>query len=44
MGIACAPQIWMDYITLILSELKDKKKYIAMLCCSTVVVKFKSLY
>ena len=25
MGIACAPQIWMDYITLILSELEDKK-------------------
>ena len=31
MGIACAPQIWMDYITLILSELKDKKKYIAIM-------------
>ena len=30
MGIACAPQIWMDYITLILSELEDKKKYIAI--------------
>ena len=29
MGIACAPQISMDYITLILSELEDKKKYIA---------------
>ena len=29
MGIACAPQIWMDYITLILSELGDKKRYIA---------------
>ena len=28
MGIACAPQIWMDYITLILSELEDKKKYV----------------
>ena len=24
MGIACAPQIWMDYITLILGELEDK--------------------
>ena len=23
MGIACAPQIWMDYITLILAELED---------------------
>ena len=31
MGIACAPQIWMDYITLILSELEDKKKYIAIM-------------
>ena len=31
MGIACAPQLWMDYITLILSELEDKKKYIAIM-------------
>ena len=31
MGIACAPQIWMDYIRLILSELEDKKKYIAIM-------------
>ena len=31
MGIACAPEIWMDYITLILSELEDKKKYIAIM-------------
>ena len=31
MGIACAPQIWMDYITLILSELEDKKKYLAIM-------------
>ena len=31
MGIACAPQIWMDSITLILSELEDKKKYIAIM-------------
>ena len=31
MGIACAPQIWMDYITLILSEFEDKKKYIAIM-------------
>ena len=30
-GIACAPQIWMDYITLCLSELEDKKKYIAIM-------------
>ena len=31
MGIACAPQIWMDYITLILGELEDKKKYVAIM-------------
>ena len=31
MGIACAPQIWMNYITLILNELEDKKKYIAIM-------------
>ena len=31
MGIASAPQIWMDYITLILAELEDKKKYIAIM-------------
>ena len=31
MGIACASQIWMDYIPLILSELEDKKKYIAIM-------------
>ena len=31
MGIACAPQIWMDYITLILNELEEKKKYIAIM-------------
>ena len=31
MGIACAPQIWMDYITLILAVLEDKKKYIAIM-------------
>ena len=31
MGIACASQIWMDYITLILSELEDKEKYIAIM-------------
>ena len=30
-GIACVPQIWMDYITLILSELEDKKKYITIM-------------
>ena len=31
MGIACTPQIWMDHITLILSELEDKKRYIAIM-------------
>ena len=31
MGIACVPQIWMDYITLILNELEDKKKYITIM-------------
>ena len=31
MGIACAPQIWMDYITLILSELEHKAKYIVIM-------------
>ena len=31
MGITCAPQIWMDYITLILGELELKAKYIAIM-------------
>ena len=31
MGITCAPQIWMDYITLILGELEHKAKYIAIM-------------
>ena len=31
MGIACTPQIWMDYIMLILNELEDKSKYIAIM-------------
>ena len=31
MGIACAPQNWMDYITLIMAELEQKNKYIAIL-------------
>ena len=31
MGIVCAPQIWMDYITLILTELEDKNRYIAIM-------------
>ena len=47
MGIACAPQIWMDYVTLILAELKDKKKYIAimddLLIHSTKVAHWKLL-
>ena len=29
MGIACAPQIWMNYITLIMAQLEQKNKYIA---------------
>ena len=47
MNIACAPQIWMDYITLILSELDDRKKYIAimddLLIHSTKVAHWKLL-
>ena len=31
MGIACAPQIWMDYIMLILGDLEHKAKYIAIM-------------
>ena len=31
MGIACAPQILMDYITLILGELEDRSRYIAIM-------------
>ena len=31
MGITCACQIWMDYITLILGELEQKNKYIAIM-------------
>ena len=31
MGIACAPQIWMDYITLILNDLEQKSKFIAIM-------------
>ena len=31
MGIACAPQIWMDYITLILDGMEHKQKYIAIM-------------
>ena len=30
-GYACAPQIWMDYITLILGEFEDKAKYITIM-------------
>ena len=47
MGIACAPQIWMDYITLIMAELKQKNKYIAimddLLLHSTKVAHWKLL-
>ena len=46
-GIACAPQIWMDYIISILSELEDKKKYITimddLLIHSTKVAHWKLL-
>ena len=31
MGIPCAPQIWMDYITLILNDLDQKSKFIAIM-------------
>ena len=31
MGIACAPQIWIDYITLLMGELEDKAKYIMIM-------------
>ena len=31
MGISCAPQIWMDYITLILNDLDQKSKFIAIM-------------
>ena len=31
MGIACAPQIWMDYITLLMAELEQKNKHIAIM-------------
>ena len=47
MGIACAPQIWMDYITLILAELEyNKKKFAIMddlLIHSTEVAHWKLL-
>ena len=47
MGIACAPQVWMDYITLILVELEDKKRFIAimddLLIHSTKVAHWKLL-
>ena len=47
MGIACAPQIWMDYITLIMAELEQKNKYIVimddLLLHSTKVAHWKLL-
>ena len=47
MGIACVPQIWMDYITLIMAELEQKNKYIAimddLLLHSTKVTHWKLL-
>ena len=47
MGITCAPQIWMDYITLIMAELEQKNQYIAimddLLLHSTKVAHWKLL-
>ena len=47
MGTACAPQIWMDYITLVMAELEQKNKYIAimddLLLHSTKVAHWKLL-
>ena len=47
MGIAYAPQIWMDYSTLIMAELERKNKYIAimdyLLLHSTKVAHWKLL-
>ena len=31
MGITCVPQIWMDYVTLIMAALEQKNKYIAIM-------------
>ena len=31
MGIACAPQIWMDYVNTLLRNLKHKEKFIAIM-------------
>ncbi len=31
MGIACAPQIWMDYVNMVLDGLEEKAKYIAIM-------------
>ena len=31
MGIACAPQTWMDYITLLMGKLEDKAKHITIM-------------
>ena len=47
MAIACASQIWMDYATLIMAELEQKNKYIAimddLLLHSTKVAHWKLL-
>ena len=43
MGIACVPQIWMDYITLILSELEHKAKYIAIWMISLYTVQKQNI-
>ena len=31
MGIACTPQIWMDYVSMIIGSLDHKSKYIAIM-------------
>ena len=43
-GIACAPHIWMDYFTLILSELEDKKKYIAIIYTKVIIGNYWSSF
>ena len=30
MGITCAPKIWMDYVAVILNDLENKSRYIAI--------------
>ena len=39
MGIACVPQIWMDYVSIVIGSLDHKSKYITimddLLICDT---------